>query len=110
MNIEKQRDGALLTITLSESLGSDYAAELEEMLIKPDGGGKFAVLDGVEELIVDIAAVEYISSAGLRILLMLHKKMSAQGKMTIKNASSAAMAIFNIAGFTKFLTIEIIPE
>ena len=110
MNIEKQRDGASLTITLSESLGSGYAAELEDLLTNPDSDGKSTILDGVEELTVDITAVEYISSAGLRVLLMMHKKMSAQGKMTIKNASSAAMAIFNIAGFTKFLTIEIIPE
>ena len=110
MNIEKQLDGASLTIILSEPLGSGYAGELEALLTNPDDAGKLTMLDGVEELIVDIAAVEYISSAGLRILLMMHKKMSAQGKMTIKNASSAAMAIFNIAGFTKFLTIEIIPE
>jgi len=110
MNIEKQRDGASLTITLSEPLGASYAAELENLLKDPGSNERLAILDGVEELTVDIAAVEYISSAGLRVLLMMHKKMSAQGKMTIKNASSAAMAIFNIAGFTKFLTIEIIPE
>ena len=110
MNIEKLHDGASLTLTLSESLGSGYAAELEALLKNPGDAGESSILDGVEELTVDIAAVEYISSAGLRILLLLHKKMSAQGKMTIKNASSAAMAIFNIAGFTRFLTIEIIPE
>ena len=110
MKIEKQYDGASLTITLTESLGSGYATELEASLTNSGADEKLTVLDGVEELIIDLAAVEYISSAGLRILLMMHKKMSAQGKMTIKNASSAAMAIFNIAGFTKFLTIEIIPE
>ena len=110
MKIEKQHNGASLTITLTEPLGAGYSAELEDSLTNPGGAEKLTILDGVEELTVDIAAVEYISSAGLRILLMMHKKMSAQGKMTIKNASSAAMAIFNIAGFTKFLTIEIIPE
>ena len=110
MNIEKKHDGASLTITLTEPLASGYADELEASLANPGSAEKLAILDGVEELIIDLAAVEYISSAGLRILLMMHKKMSAQGKMTIKNASPAAMAIFNIAGFTRFLTIEIIPE
>jgi len=109
MDIERQRNGKSLTLTLTKPLRGSYADELEAALANPDDG-KLSILDGVEELIVDLGAVEYISSAGLRILLMVYKKMSAQGKMTIKNASPAAMAIFNIAGFTKFLTIEIIPE
>ena len=101
MNIEKQHDGVSLTVTLSESLGAIAAHELEASL---------ADLGGIEELIIDLAAVEYISSAGLRVLLLLHKKMSAQGKMKVKNVLPGIMDIFKMAGFTKFLTIEIIRE
>ena len=97
MHIEKQEDGTSLTVTLSGSLGAATAPELEASL---------ADLGGVEELTLDLAAVEYVSSAGLRVLLLLHKKMSAQGKMKVKNASPGVMDIFKVAGFTKFLLIE----
>ena len=97
MNIEKRLDGTSLTVTLSGSLGSSAAPDLEASL---------ADLGGVEELIIDLASVEYLSSAGLRVLLLLHKKMSAQGKMKIRNVSQGVMDIFKMAGFTKFLLIE----
>ena len=97
MHIEKQKDGASLTATLSGSLGAEAAPELEMWL---------ADLSGVEELTLDLAAVDYVSSAGLRVLLLLHKKMSAQGKMKIKNASPGVMDVFKMSGFMKFLMIE----
>ena len=97
MYIEKQKDGASLTVTLSGSLGAAGAPELEDWL---------SDLDGVEELTLDLTAVDYVSSAGLRVLLLLHKKMSAQGKMKIKNPSQGVMDIFKMAGFMKFLVVE----
>ena len=97
MNIEKQKDGVSLAVTLSGPLGATTAPELEASL---------ADLGGVEELSLDLAAVEHVSSAGLRVLLLLHKKMSAQGKLKIKNVSSGVMDILKVAGFTKFLAIE----
>ena len=97
MHIEKQHDGASLTVTLSGPLGAETVPELEDSL---------ADLGGVGELTLDMAAVDYVSSAGLRILLLLHKRMSVQGKMKIKNAAPGVMDIFKMAGFMKFLVIE----
>jgi len=97
MNIEKQLNGTSLTVTLSGPLGGSTAPELEASL---------ADLGGIEELTLDLAAALYISSAGLRVLLLLHKKMEGQGKMKVKNVSPGAMDIFKMAGFTKFLVIE----
>ena len=97
MYIEQQKDGTSLTITLSGSLSAASAPELEAWVADD--------LGDVEELTLDLAAVDYVSSAGLRVLLLLHKKMSAQGKMKVKNASPGVTDIFKMAGFMKFLEI-----
>jgi anti-sigma B factor antagonist len=97
MQIEKQRDNGVLTVVLSGRLNTATAAELETEL---------ADLDGVRDLTLDLAAVEYISSAGLRSLLLLHKKMSARGGMRLRRVTQGVMNVLNIAAFTKFLTIE----
>jgi anti-sigma B factor antagonist len=97
MQIEKQRDNGVLTVVLSGRLNTATAAELETEL---------ADLDGVRELTLDLAAVEYVSSAGLRLLLLLHKKMAAQGGMKLRHVTQGVMNVLNMAAFTKFLTIE----
>ena len=63
-------------------------------------------LAGVTELCFDMAKLEYISSAGLRVLLSTQKKMNAQGKMILKNVSEEVLEVFEVTGFTDILTIQ----
>ena len=63
-------------------------------------------LDEIEELILDFAEIDYVSSVGLRIILELYKQMKEQGSMKLKNVSDEIMNLFQMTGFNKFLTIE----
>ncbi|MBP5207590.1 MAG: STAS domain-containing protein [Clostridia bacterium] len=87
-----------LTLSLEGRLDTNTAPELEKTL---NGS-----LDGVNALTFDLSGLEYISSAGLRILLAAHKKMSGKGSMKIRGAQSAIKEIFDITGFSSILTIE----
>ena len=62
-------------------------------------------LKGIKELILDFANLEYISSAGLRVLLSAQKIMNKQGKMTIKNVCDEIKEIFEVTGFSDILTV-----
>lgn len=64
------------------------------------------VLPGLSELTFDFAKLEYISSAGLRVLLSAQKAMNEQGKMTVSNVSDTIKEIFDVTGFSDILTIE----
>ena len=72
----------------------------------PELGREIEALSDRESLILDFDKLEYISSAGLRILLSTQKTMNKQGSMVIKNVNEDVMDIFNITGFVDFLTIE----
>lgn len=98
MNINKIKDGKTLAIELEGRLDTVSAPQLEAEL-KSD-------LNGTEILIFDFSGLEYLSSAGLRVLLSAQKVMNRQGEMKIKNANSVIMDIFEITGFTEILTIE----
>lgn len=63
-------------------------------------------IDDVEELILDFAEIDYVSSVGLRIILELYKQMKEQGSMKLRNVSDEIMNLFQMTGFSKFLTIE----
>ena len=63
-------------------------------------------LEGVKTLILDLKSLEYISSAGLRVLLSAQKKMSQIGSMKIKNVCELVMEVFDITGFLDILNIE----
>ncbi len=63
-------------------------------------------LDGVTELTLDMKGLDYISSAGLRVLLSAQKVMNKQGEMTIRNVNETVMEIFDVTGFSDILTIE----
>ena len=63
-------------------------------------------LEGLTELVLDFKELDYISSAGLRVLLTFQKQMNAQGKMTIKNSNEIIMEIFEVTGFSDILTLE----
>lgn len=98
MKIEKITNGKELTIKVEGRLDTVTAPELEKEV-------KDSV-QGVEVLVFDLAGLDYISSAGLRVVLSAQKIMNAQGKMIVKNVNEAVMEIFEITGFTDVLTIE----
>lgn len=93
--IKTQKENAL-QIALSGRLDTTTAPQLEEAL----------ELDGVTELDFDFAKLEYISSAGLRVLLAAQKQMNKQGEMKVMNVNSDIMDVFEITGFSDILTIE----
>lgn len=98
MTITNSLDGEVLVIDIDGRLDTTTAPELEKEFRE--------TLDGIKELTLDIAKLEYISSAGLRVILSAQKKMSKQGsKMIIKNASEVVMEVFEVTGFADILTI-----
>lgn len=99
MNIQKKQNGTELTIALSGRLDTNTAPLLERELAD-------LTLGKIQSLIFDFAALEYISSAGLRILLFAQKTMSKLGSMKVTNANSQIMEVFDITGFSDFLTVE----
>ena len=98
MQITKTNENNVLTIALEGRLDTLTAPQLDSEI-----QGK---LDGVKSLVFDFKKLDYISSAGLRILLMAQKVMNKQGNMVVKNASSAIKEIFEVTGFCDILTIE----
>ena len=98
MNIKEVRDGSNFTLYLEGQLDTTTVKDLNAAL---DGR-----LDGVEYLVLDMEKLEYISSAGLRSLLINQKIMSKQGKMVIRNVNEIVMETFQLTGFHKVLTIE----
>ncbi|MCR4990869.1 MAG: STAS domain-containing protein [Lachnospiraceae bacterium] len=98
LNINKNAGGVNLTISLEGRLDTTTAPQLEEELKSS--------LDGVTDLVIDIKDVQYISSAGLRVLLSAQKTMNKQGKMVVKNPSEEVKEIFDVTGFADILTLE----
>ena len=98
MTIEKITNGTELTVKLTGRLDTTTAPELEVAL-----KDSYA---GVEKLVLDFAELEYLSSAGLRVLLGAQKTMNKQGEMVVKNVNDTIDEIFEITGFADVLTIE----
>ena len=98
MDILKTQNGTSLTVALEGRLDTTTAPTLEAELAES--------LDGVTDLVLDFAKLDYISSAGLRVLLATQKKMNKQGKMTVKNVNDDIREVFEITGFCDILTIE----
>ena len=98
MKINQTKNGSALTVALEGRLDTMTAPELEAVLKD--------ALNGVTELTFDFAALDYISSAGLRVLLGAQKTMHRQGSMKITNVNDMIMEVFEVTGFTDFLTIE----
>ena len=98
MELKKEVNGSSLTITLDGRLDTTTAPQLEAEV----SGG----LNGITDLIIDMAKLVYVSSAGLRVLLKAQKIMNKQGKMTVKNASQEIKEIFEVTGFDELLNIE----
>ena len=98
MTIEKMPEGKKLTITLAGRLDTTTAPRLETELKQN--------ISGVEELVLDFAELEYLSSAGLRVLLAAQKVLNRQGSMLVRNVNETIMEIFEVTGFADVLTIQ----
>ena len=98
MEIIKNVNNDELTINLVGRLDTTTAPELENELKSS--------LENIKSLVLDLVDLDYISSAGLRVLLSAQKIMNAKGSMVIRNAKSEIMEVFEITGFTDILTIE----
>lgn len=98
MKIIEKTNGNELIVSLEGRLDTTTAPELEKVF----AGG----LDGVTELTIDMGALDYLSSAGLRILLGAQKRMNKQGSMKVTNVNETIMEIFEVTGFADILTIE----
>ena len=98
LNIEKKLEQETLNIALEGRLDTTTAPELENVLKDS--------LDGVTELILDFEKLEYISSAGLRVLLSSQKVMNKQGEMKLIHVREEVQEIFEVTGFLDILTVE----
>lgn len=98
MDVRKTLEGSKLELAVSGRLDTVTAPTLENEIKQS--------VDGVTELIFDFAELDYISSAGLRVLLSTQKIMNKQGKMIIRNVNDSIMEIFDVTGFVDLLTIE----
>ena len=98
LNIETVKENDKLSVKLAGGLDTATAPELSDELQKS--------LDGITELTLDLEKLEYISSAGLRVLLSAQKTMNDRGTMKVVNVGKEIMEIFDVTGFVDILTIE----
>ena len=98
MMIEKNLNGAEVNVKVTGRLDTTTAPELEAELKQSFGG--------ITKLVLDFMELEYLSSAGLRVLLSAQKTMDKQGEMIIKNVNETINEIFEVTGFIDILTIE----
>ena len=98
MTIEKKIENGNVTLTITGRLDTTTAPELEKTLDN--------VLGGTKELVFDMTGLEYISSAGLRVILKAQKAMNTQGSMKLIGVNDSIMEVFDITGFLDILTIE----
>lgn len=98
MTVKRTENGKELILVLAGRLDTANAPKLEAELKNS--------ISGLESLILDFASIEYVSSAGLRVLLAAQKMMNKQGKMVVKNVSETVNEVFEITGFCDILTIE----
>ena len=98
LNIIKTVEDGKADVTLEGRLDTVTAPELEQALSE--------FLPSLSELDLDFEKLEYISSAGLRVLLAAQKAMNKQGEMKLRNVGETIMEIFEVTGFSDILTIE----
>ncbi len=98
MNISKTAEGSKLTLSIEGRLDTTTAPDLELLLNNS--------LDGISELVFDFEHLDYLSSAGLRVLLSAQKRMNKQGSMKLLHVNETVKEVFDITGFADFLTIE----
>ena len=98
MTIEQKKNDGSFTLKLIGRLDTTTAPQMEQVVNEE--------LDGVTELIIDCEKLDYISSAGLRVLLKAQKKMNTLGSMKVIKVNAPNMEVFQITGFDQVLTIE----
>ena len=98
MQISTEKENSKLTVTVSGRIDTVTAPELEKYVLDH--------MEGITEMALDLADVEYVSSAGLRALLQIHKDMIRQGKLKLLNINTAVKEIFGMIGFLRIFTIE----
>ena len=98
MNIIKTSEGTKLTFAIEGRLDTTTAPQLEEEVK--------GSLTGVTELVLDFSKLEYLSSAGLRVILAAQKVMNKQGRMVIRHVNETILEVFEVTGFCDILTIE----
>ena len=98
MTIDKNLNGTSMEIAIEGRLDTMTSPQLEEELKTS--------LEGITDLTFDFEKLEYISSAGLRVLLSAQKTMNKQGSMKIVHVSEPVMDVFDVTGFVDILTIE----
>ena len=98
LNIVKEVNGESLTVRLEGKLNTTSAIELDTELRQ--------ALPEVKELVFDLEKLEYITSAGLRVLLSAQKTMAQQGKMTVRNVGPEILKILKMTGMVRVMTIE----
>lgn len=98
LNINKTITDGKAVFALEGRLDTNTSVELDAALS--------SVLDGINELVFDLGSLEYISSAGLRVLLSAHKNLSKKGGMKVTNVNEMIMEIFEVTGFADILAIE----
>ena len=98
MTIEKKINQDAVTFIVSGRLDTQTAPELEKELD--------SILSGIKELTFDMTNLEYVSSAGLRVILKSQKAMNIQGSMKLTGVNDSIMEVFDITGFLDILTIE----
>ena len=98
MTIDKKMNGTALEIALEGRLDTMTAPELDADLNKD--------MPGAENLVLDFSKLDYISSAGLRVLLSAHKVMSTKGGMKVTNVNEIVQEVFEVTGFADILNIE----
>lgn len=98
MNITVDKNGENLTINvegrIDANTSNDFMNKINENL------------EGAKNVVIDFEKVEYISSAGLRVLLSTEKTMKGQGKLTLIHVNDVVMEVLNITGFVDILNIE----
>ncbi len=99
MPITKKTENELLTMDLDGRLDTNTAPSLEQEINN-------SITEEVKKLVLDFKQLQYISSAGLRVLLATQKKMNKQGCMVIKNVNEMIMDVFHVTGFVDILTVE----
>ena len=98
MEIIETKAGTKLAVSVEGRLDINSSPKLEQFLK--------GALSEIEELTLDFQKLEYISSAGLRVILMAQKQMNKQGSMIVCNINEVVMEIFDVTGFSDILTIQ----
>ena len=98
LSIDKAVDGQKLTITLAGKLDTNTSPDLDAVLRES--------LYGITELIIDLKDVEYVTSAGMRVLLATHNAVSKQGVMRMRNVNEYVRNVFDMTGFSEWMIYE----